>query len=149
MASEFVPLEQHMLDRFRRQEVPADAVSERPPACDAHDLRRFYAAVADAVDVATRDLLEDIASDVLARELALAPADVLRVVEGTLARFHAEMPLRVLAHHDDVLALQRVAVPVQADETLRRGDVTIVLRYGTIDASLGARLSDVLRSNEP
>jgi flagellar biosynthesis/type III secretory pathway protein FliH len=108
--------------------------------------RRFRAALADAVDAAVDDLLRGIACDVLARELMLKPADVASIAAGALKRYAADSPVRVRAHPDETSALAGLDLPIVADSDLRRGDVAIDVRTGTIDASLGARLECVLES---
>jgi flagellar biosynthesis/type III secretory pathway protein FliH len=108
------------------------------------EARRFRAALADAIDMAVEDLLRDIARSVLARELTLAPADLVAIVEAALERYAADVPLRVRAHPEEVQALARVGLPIHADPNLRRGDAAIDLRNGSIDASLVARLESVL-----
>ncbi|MGH7736691.1 MAG: FliH/SctL family protein [Candidatus Tyrphobacter sp.] len=128
-------------------EIQAPPAQQQPQPIDAQRVRRFYAALADALDCALDDLMRDVASDVLARELALAPADVARLAHDALSRLASQEPLYVAVHRDDAGALAALHVPVRIDETLRRGDASIVLRYGSIDASLGARLQDVLAAN--
>lgn len=143
MAEVFVPLEQYLRRSIGAQpQTPVDP----PPlqSVDLHGVRRFYAAVADAVDAAAADVIRDIASDVLARELALAPAALADVIATLLRRFESEEPLHIVAHRDDLAALRNLGLPVREEASLRRGDVMLVLRYGSIDASLGARLADVL-----
>lgn len=109
----------------------------------ARDVRVFRARIADAVDGAVETILTDIAVDVLARELRLAPADVDRIVNAALERFFGENPLRVRVHRDDVARVS-CAVPVTGDESLLPGDAVIELQNGSIDASLGVRLATLL-----
>lgn len=154
MAEGFVPL-----DAFLREcepaappaGVPAARIENsgaspqpREEACECAgalaSVRRFHAALADALDFALDELLRDVACDVLARELTIAPADVVAIAARALARYAAESPVRLRAHPDEIACLTGMNVPVTADSELRRGDVAIDLRAGTIDASLGARL---------
>ena len=146
MPEPFVPLAEHLHPVAVTPQVQEHAPNAEPArdADCAHDVRRFYACVADAVEAARADLLRDIAAAVLARELQLAPVELESIAASLLTRFAAEEPLRVLAHPDDVHRLRGLDVPASAGERLRRGDVMLVLRYGSIDASLGARLCDVL-----
>jgi flagellar biosynthesis/type III secretory pathway protein FliH len=145
VADEFVPFERYVRRSIEPQLQPPIVADARPEQrMDLHDVRRFYAAVADAVDAAASDVMRDIASEVLARELALAPVELAGVTTKVLQQFACEEPLHVVAHRDDLAALHGLGVPVRVGESLRRGDVTLVLRYGSIDASLGARLADVL-----
>jgi flagellar biosynthesis/type III secretory pathway protein FliH len=113
------------------------------------EVRRFRAALTDAVALACTTLLEDIAATVLARELQLASADMAAIVADALARYREEDPLLVRVHPDDAAALPGLDVKVVADANLRRADASIELRCGTIDATLGARLACVLAAARP
>ena len=159
MLDEFVPLDAFVRPapvfavREEEASVPAPAVAEPlAPACaeeldDAcRAVRRFRAALADALDEAVAALLEDIAASVLARELRLAPADVAAIVARARERFAGEDPIAIRVHPDDRAAIADIGIAIVADPALRRGDATIVLKAGTIDASLGARLASVLRA---
>jgi flagellar biosynthesis/type III secretory pathway protein FliH len=145
------------LDRYVRME-PAEAqvtlASEAPARVDPsedvrevlRDVRRFYAALRDAFDAAREELLRDLAADVLARELACAPVEIERIAARALERVRDEEPLRILAHPDDVTALGGLGLPVVAKMRLRRGDLQLVIRHGTIDVSLGVRLAHLLEA---
>jgi hypothetical protein len=109
-------------------------------------VRRFHAALADAVDASVDDLLRDIACEVLGRELTLAPADLACIAAAALRRYADDSPVRLRAHPDEMAALTGLNLPVVADCELRRGDVTVDLRAGSIDARLGTRLESVLES---
>jgi flagellar biosynthesis/type III secretory pathway protein FliH len=113
------------------------------------EVRRFRAALADAVAFACTALLEDIAASVLARELQLLPADIAAIVAGALARYHEEDPLVIRVHPDDAVAMSALDVTIVADAGVRRADAFIELRCGTIDATLGARLARVLALAPP
>ncbi len=118
-----------------------------PVASDVDDAiaqaKRFRAALEDAVACSLDDLLRDIASDVLARELALAPCDLRAIVTQALDRYRVE-PLHVHVHPDEVPLLEAAGIPIVSDDSLRRGDVVLQTRYGSIDASLGIRLERLL-----
>lgn len=107
------------------------------------DLRLFHARIAEGVEAAIDTLLADIAADVLARELQIAPADIEVIVERALQRYAQEQPLRVRL---SPCQAGRIAcsVPVVADERLREGDAVVELRDGSVNASLGVRLACVL-----
>ena len=107
------------------------------------ELRLFRAKAADALDAAVHEMLGDVAAEVLARELQLAPADIGRIVNRALKRFAAAEPLRVRVHPHDAQGLH-LALPIRPDESLRPGDAVIELRCGSIDASLGARLASAV-----
>jgi flagellar biosynthesis/type III secretory pathway protein FliH len=118
--------------------VPVDV--EEALAC----ARRFRAALADALALSLERLVRDIACDVLARELALAPAEVAAIAARALERYLDECPVRLRVHPDDAAACAHLDVPVVDDERLRPGDVALDVRCGSIDASLGARVEAVL-----
>jgi flagellar biosynthesis/type III secretory pathway protein FliH len=111
----------------------------------ARDVRLFHARIIEAVEAAVETLVADIAADVLGRELLLEPADIEAIVDRALQRFAAEEPLRVRVHAEDVERV-KCGVPVVADMRLRPGDAIIELRNGSIDASLGTRLSTLVRA---
>jgi flagellar biosynthesis/type III secretory pathway protein FliH len=106
--------------------------------------RRFRAALADALALALERLLCDIAHDVLARELVLAPCDVATIAARALHRYLDEEPLRLRVHPDDVRACVALDVGIVADQSLRVGDAVLELRCGSIDASMEARLEVLL-----
>lgn len=158
MADRFVPLHEFVVQPVESEPETAviEAVVEPqidetpPPTRDASaEVRRFRAAVRDAVDVAIRALLCDVAAEVLARELELAPANLEAIVERARARHEDEGIVCVRVHPDEVAQLAGVDVDVVADAHVRRGDALLQVRSGTIDASLGARLADVLDGVAP
>lgn len=117
----------------------------QPQAYEAlAELRRFRAAVYDAVDVAVRTMLCDIAAEVLARELELAPADLEAIVARARSRHASEHVVYVRVHPDEAAQLGNAGVDAIADPSLRRGDAVLCVRSGTIDVTLGVRLAAVL-----
>lgn len=161
MPDRFVPLDE-FFRRSASDEAPrpdAAAAPARTPELErANDVpegasavvdalaavRRFRAALADAVAAALDDLLRDIACDVLARELTLAPADVAAIAARALERYAADSPVSVRVHPDECSVLAGLDLTAIGDPGLRRGDVVVDLHSGTIDASLGARLECLL-----
>jgi flagellar biosynthesis/type III secretory pathway protein FliH len=107
-------------------------------------VRRFRAALADALDVAVQRLLAEIAENVFARELRLAGADVAAVVAKTRERFSNERVLTVRVHPRDRNALCGLEIDAVLDESLAPGDVIAELRSGTIDLRLRVRLENAL-----
>jgi flagellar biosynthesis/type III secretory pathway protein FliH len=154
MGDRFVPLREFLLQaREPEREVFESVVHAQPQEFhqvqpNAHealgDLRRFRAAVSDAVDVAVGSVLCDIAAEVLARELELAPANLEAIVARACARHASEGVVCVRVHPDEAAQLREAGVDVIADSAVRRGDVLLHVRSGTIDVSLGARLAGVL-----
>lgn len=153
MPDGFVPL-----DRALRPTPEPPAVSsefaaavaptnEAEPGLDdaASEARRFRAALADALALSLERLVRDVACDVLARELVLAPPDVAAIAARALERYLEDGPLQLRVHPDDRGACAALDLPVVTDERLRAGDVVLDVRCGSIDASLGARLETILR----
>lgn len=124
--------------------APSPAIAQPGQADVCAEIRRFHAALADAVDAALHEIVRDVACEVLGRELQLATADVAAIARSALERFASDVPLRLRVHPHDASALATLGLPVVQDAALRRGDVVIELRSGTIDASLGTRLETVL-----
>ena len=154
---EFVPLETFVrpppaspppASPPRVEPVPPPAPAVERESDELHRVlecvRRFRAALADALDFAVEAMLADVAASVVARELELAPADVAAIVRNVRARSAGEEPLLVRVHSGDLAALEGFDCAVAADPTLRRGDVEIDVLAGTIDATLGARLEALL-----
>lgn len=109
------------------------------------EIRLFKAAVAEGIESAVRALCVDLAAEVLARELQIAPASIDAIVQRLLARFGNEEPLRVRVHPEDT-ALLTGDLPAFADSSLLRGDAILELRSGEIEATLGVRLQSVLEN---
>jgi flagellar biosynthesis/type III secretory pathway protein FliH len=149
----FVPLEELLRPRpavetAASPPVPDDVAVEMvspPPARDMTEALRsarlFHATVADAVASACARLLRDVAADVLARELRLAPVDIAAIIGRVISECPDE-PVRVRVAPCDVHVA--CGFPVVADETLQAGDVIVEFVHGTVDARLGVRLADVL-----
>lgn len=125
-------------------EIVEEMIASRNDEDVMREVRLFYAHVIEAVEAAVETLLEDIAADVLARELLLAPVEIEAIVDRALQRFASEEPLRVRVPPQDVSRV-RCGVPVVGDADLRAGDAIVELRSGTVDASLGVRLAALLQ----
>lgn len=103
--------------------------------------RLFRAQLTDALTEAFGTLLRDLAADVLARELRLAPCDL----EALLQRVAERAPIvRVRVAPSDVVRI--AGVSVEADAGLDPGDAIVELAGGAIDARLGVRLATVLEA---
>ncbi len=112
------------------------------------EVRRFRAALADALDAAIGELAREIAIDIVGRELHCAPVELRAIVQQARKRYGFDEPIAIRAHPDDCEQLRSEAAPVVADARLRRGDVVIEVATGTIDATLGARLDRLLATRE-
>ncbi len=105
------------------------------------DARLFRARLADAFDDAAARLLRELAAEVLARELRLAPCDLSEVVRRIAERAPV---VRVRVAACDAVTL--AGVPVVADAALGGGDAVVELAGGALDARLGVRLATVLEA---
>ncbi|MDB5073403.1 MAG: hypothetical protein JWM87_4514 [Candidatus Eremiobacteraeota bacterium] len=105
------------------------------------DARLFRARLADAFDDAVARLVRELAADVLARELRLAPAEIATLVRRVLERAPV---IRVRVAPADVGFVR--GVPVLADPALAPGDAIVELGRGELDARLGVRLAAVLEA---
>jgi flagellar biosynthesis/type III secretory pathway protein FliH len=102
----------------------------------------FRARLADAFDAASARLLRELATDVLARELRMAPCDIAALV----ARLCAQAPVvRVRVAPSEVS--DAFGFPCVADPTLGAGDAILELEGGVIDARLGVRLALLLETS--
>jgi flagellar biosynthesis/type III secretory pathway protein FliH len=157
MPETFVPLTEFLKPRQERESPchaePCDPEPrEAQPKDDVHssteeafaDVRRFRAAIADALDLAVETLLREIAADVLARELRIEPANLRLIVDRACALLAREEPFAVRVHPAEAGSLEGCGLCIVGDAALRRGDAILELRSGTVDVSLGARLEAVL-----
>jgi len=136
--------------------VPCDHVAESESGAEAsvpvaedpsndvaralREARLFRARLQDAFDDALARLVRELAAEVLARELALAPCDV-RALAQRIAGTTPFVRLRVAP--EDVSSLAG-RVDTVADPALHPGDAIVELAGGAIDARLGVRLAAVL-----
>ena len=105
------------------------------------DARLFRARLADAFDDAVARLVRELATDVLARELRLAPVEIATLVRRVLERAPV---IRVRVAPADAGFVR--GVPVLADPALAPGDAIVELGRGELDARLGVRLAAVLEA---
>ena len=127
--------------------VPPDGVADSDIAAAVREARLFRARLADAFDDAAARLLRELAADVLARELRLAPCDLAAIVQRIA---ECAPVVRVRAAACDVA--RGVVLPrgcdavVVEDPALARGDAILELAGGALDARLGVRLALVLEA---
>ena len=133
------------LDAVRHESAHGAADGEVVAA--VREARIFRARLADAFDDAAARLLRELAADVLARELRLAPCDLAAIVRRIAERVPA---VRVRVAGCD--AARGVPLPrgcealVVEDPALARGDAIVELDGGALDARLGVRLARVLEA---
>ena len=141
-----------------REEVHADAGDDRIDSAIEHragdapqldsgvadalrDARLFRARLADAFADAAQRLLRELACEVLARELRLAPCDLAALVQRARQRVPV---VRVRVGAADLGAV--TGVPLVADPALQAGDAIVELAGGALDVRLGVRLAAVLEA---
>jgi len=120
----------------------ADAI-ETARAGILREIRLFRAYLGDALEQRVERLLTGLASDVLVRDLRLAPIDIAALVARILDE-RPMAPLRIAVSPGDRSALAALAYTVVVDETLAPGDVVVTFADGDVDARLGVRLAHVL-----
>jgi len=108
-----------------------------------HELALMRLAAREACERAVTTLLEAFARDVLARELALAPAEIDTLVRELLATAAASEPVEIAV---SVADRERVhaALPIRVDETLVAGDLVVEVRDGALVSTFAFRLEDAL-----
>jgi len=131
-------------------EVPGDAPSAdeepvRAPSGAIDDCAMFRARLLEAFDRARATFIADLATEVLARELQLAPASIDAIAARIVADYSDEMPVRLRVSPGDRERVQ-VDLPIEVDPSLRSGDVVLVVRDGSLESTLGARLDAVVRA---
>jgi hypothetical protein len=133
------------IGEFDEAEIETVVVERTPvePAGALRDARLFRARLGDAFDDARSRLLRELAADVLARELRIAPCDLDLLARRVLA---AAPVVRIRVAPCDVGAIG--GVPIVADAELSAGDAVVELAGGTLDARLGVRLAQVLEAFE-
>jgi len=161
MPDAFVPLATYLrpdpspCDSSPEAALPEAALAEYSTAADGAaaaaafgafvaQIKRMRAALEDACAARSETFMRDLGATILGRELRLAPVELAAIVDDALAELRRDFPLRVRAHPDDLEGLHACELPTVADAELRRGDVTIDVRHGSIDASLGARFEALL-----
>jgi len=148
------------LARWLSREEPVESIesSERPTTDEPEirepnapdfaalfvEVRRFRAALADALEDARALLLRELAVDILGRELEIRAIDLRSIVARVCERYAIDAPVCVRVHPDDAAAIA-LRYAVVADTSLRRGDAVVEVSSGRIDARLGLRLDRVLR----
>ena len=113
------------------------------------DARLFRARLAAAFDETAARLLRELASDVLARELRLAPCDLAGLVRRVSERapvVRVRVAVCDAASVAGVLGSRGGDVQVVEDAALAGGDVVIEVVGGALDARLGVRLATVLEA---
>jgi flagellar biosynthesis/type III secretory pathway protein FliH len=133
-------------ERYAEAACSDELAAEHAAAIGA--VRRFRAGLADALDAAVQRAMERIASDVLARELQIAPVELAAIVAKARERLFDERVLAVRVHPTQRDALASLHLEAHLDERLAPGDVVLELRSGTIDLLLRTRLAIALAASD-
>jgi flagellar biosynthesis/type III secretory pathway protein FliH len=143
---EFVSFAVSLRARDCEPAAPAlEAAAAALPAPDhfVKELALARLAALEAFDRAVPRLLEALARDVLARELALAPADLEHLVSLARNRLAAEEPVALWVAPVDSTRLA-LELPVRSDPALRPGDLVVHVRDGEVDARFSLRVEEAL-----
>jgi len=107
------------------------------------DLALMRVAALEAFESGTERLLRALADDVLARELALAPADVAALAAHALAAYAEHEPVEIVVAPCDAERV-RAPVAVRADPTLGPGDLVVRVRDGAFESTFAFRNAGAL-----
>jgi flagellar biosynthesis/type III secretory pathway protein FliH len=125
---------------------PQQPVESAAP-CDAYahattirELTLLRLAAFEAFERAATALLATFASDVLGRELALAPVDVEALARAAIASYGEAEPVTIVLCASDA---ERVSteLPVRVDPSLAAGDLIVEVRDGALESQLSFRLA--------
>jgi hypothetical protein len=132
---------------------PAIAVAATPPPADvsspnAHEntiaeLVRMRLFALEAFERGVESMLASFGRDVLARELAMAPADLSALASQALAAFHRDEPIRLVLSPADA-ARTSSPLPQRVDPSLQAGDLVVEVAAGAFESPLAFRLSSTV-----
>lgn len=135
---------------------PAPVPGAPSPPCDesrdvrdfahadiVHELTLMRLAAFEAFERAKATLLDALATQVLGRELALAPADVEALATSTLELFCELEPVSIAVSALDAERV-RTPLPVRIDASLGAGDFVVDVRDGTLASHFTFRLQGAL-----
>ncbi len=107
------------------------------------ELVRMRLFALEAFERGVESLLGSFAHDVLARELALAPADLTALAAEALAAFHRDEPIRLVVAPADA---ERVtsSLPCRVDPALHAGDLVVEVATGAFESPLAFRVATAL-----
>lgn len=111
------------------------------------DVRLFRAQLADAFADAASRLLRELACDVLARELRIAPCDLAAIVQRVIERAPVVRVRVAPCDAGRIAAVLRArGCEIVGDPALSAGDALLETAGGALDARLGVRLAMVLEA---
>jgi flagellar biosynthesis/type III secretory pathway protein FliH len=157
----FVPLasllrgdETREKDRMPAEPASTAAVaptSAHVPSSNAHEntiaeLVRMRLFALEAFERGVESLLASFARDVLARELAIAPADLRALASQALAAFHRDEPIRLVVAPADAARITS-PLPLRVDPSLQAGDLVVEVAAGAFESPLAFRFSSSVDAN--
>jgi len=102
-------------------------------------------AVADAFERNASAVLQALAHDVLARELAIEPADIAVLVKRALGAFDEQSPVTLVVSACDADRAGEISsLPTCVDSSLGSGDLIVRVRDGSFESFVSFRLQSVL-----
>jgi flagellar biosynthesis/type III secretory pathway protein FliH len=104
------------------------------------ELVRMRLFALEAFERGVESMLASFARDVLARELALAPADLEALALEALAAFARDEPVRLVIAPADAARLS-APLPLRVDASLQPGDLVVEVAAGAFESPLVFRLS--------
>ena len=107
------------------------------------DLTMVRLAASEAFERRARRLVATLARDVLARELALAPADIEALVGSALAAFAEHDPIAISVAAADADRV-RADLPFRIDPQLHPGDLIVHVADGSFESPLAFRLAEAV-----
>ncbi len=128
--------------------APVAAHVPEPPDRVTHaavfeELALLRVAALDAFERSAARALRELATEVLGRELALAPFDIEALVARALEAFAGAVPIRLVLSPADAIRV-RVALPVRVDAALQAGDTIVEVGDGAFESLALFRLERIV-----
>lgn len=131
-------------------EIAIDTAPPAPPLVAAlphaevlSELVRMRLFALEAFERGVESLLASFAREVLARELATAPADLTALASQAVAAFHRDEPVRLVIGPADAARVTS-SLPVRVDPALQAGDLVVEVATGAFESPLAFRLASAL-----
>ncbi len=155
MPEGFIPL----VAIVRARSIAPTAAASAPPAEPAsvvrgvidfahadivHELTLMRLAALEACERGVAVAVRLCATELLARELAIAPVDVEALAKRALERFAAHEPISLTVSPHDAERV-RAPLPTRVDPALAAGDLVVVVRDGSFESTFAFRLEDAFR----
>jgi len=111
------------------------------------DLALLKLAAGEAFERASREVLRRLASDVLGRELMLAPADIDELVRAAISELADAAPVALAISAADAKRVHS-PLPVRIDPALVAGDLVVEVRDGSVESHVLFRFESALERAE-